>query len=935
MTWLAILIVCFAEGHDPELPYLEDQGRYLTQEEVFVPLVRGKRAGLYSKADWAQAIDATWGTGPTTADKLALFDFVWQDIHDHYGAFHNTEVRIQEIRERYRSEIAGGVSRGRFAGIMTHFMFQLKELHTSISDNPVIWGTPLNPGVPIMIVGAWSGVSHFGAALTPLSDGTALVYRVAPNHVLGLEPGDVVLGYHGRPWRELYAELIKAELPIRRHGGIGSTDEALAHSLDMAVGENWHLFDSIDIRKFSTGETVSLATAALVNQSGQVYGNEQLPVAGVPMPDWTTNNHLTWGRVTNTNVGYIYVGSWSTNTAVDIENKFYQAILELQDTDGLIVDFRRNLGGYMLMAHRGYALLFNKIMRLCAFDVRGNDADDFFSVKPHPQFGARRFTFATSPDTYYNQPIAVLSGPGAQSNGDWESIRMRAHEKVRSFGKPSNGGFTSSDNPKINDSNWWYQKATGSGYVLVDNHYLTHVGSPVDEEVWLTPEDTALGIDTVVTRALSWIDMKNRAEPDHVYYLPEINSDGPGEALLSLVNPNDHEVTIHVEGIGSNGISYGPSSTTRSLAPGAMHAYGVNEWFPGVVDLADWIRITSSAEIAVYVELLGEGTSSAYRPGSELTQQQVVPHIAVDSEKFETHLAAVNGAAWGMSVDLTGQGVALGWNQFGNPWTQSQQDILNWWQEDLPGWVTVVGDRQQLSMMEWFAYRDGTLGKAALGLSTSGSRQLKFLHIAKETQVFWTGLVYLNPSSAEASVQETYYSDNGQVVGIRDLVLAAGQKTVVLVDASTAEVPNASWLEVQSDQDLFGYQLFGSAEGRAQRFVVGLPAAGEPSDSLIFDRVPTSTDDWTGLVMVNTSDHAASIRLELRDSEGQVLTTHVVNSVPGKSKLTRLVKDLFPDHWQAGAWIKGASTESIWSGFLLWGDAGAEREYLSGVDARP
>jgi hypothetical protein len=78
-----------------------------------------------------------------------------------------------------------------------------------------MYTTPLNPGTPILVdVSAdgvfLGGVSHFGAGLTVLPDGSLLVYMVTPNHPLGLEPGDIVLGYEGVPWKNLVRELIAA-----------------------------------------------------------------------------------------------------------------------------------------------------------------------------------------------------------------------------------------------------------------------------------------------------------------------------------------------------------------------------------------------------------------------------------------------------------------------------------------------------------------------------------------------------------------------------------------------------------------------------------------------------------------------------------------------------------------------------------------------------
>jgi hypothetical protein len=463
-----------------------------------------------SAQDWARLVDATWGAGPPTSEKLRVFDTVWNEVDRRFAAFVNLDADITAFRDRYRPEIARGVSRGRFAAILNQFALSLKEAHTLLMDQLVNWATDPRPGVPLFAVGAWLDDSRFGASLTPLPDGSLLVFRALPNHVLGLEPGDIVLGYDGVPWRALYRELLDAELPLHLTWVLASTDESMEHCMLMSVGLNWHLFDTMDVVKYRTGETQHLPTAPLAIQVGHIAGNEQLPVPGVPMPDLEKNIFVTWGIVEGRQVGYIYVASWSPDEQYAISDKFYEAVhtlLNHSQTKGLIIDFRLNVGGYMLVAHRGYSLLFGEDVAKVAYDVR-DDPTDHMSLKPHPFFTADLFTIPGGPRSY-GKPIAILTGPGAVSNGDWESLRLRFHPMARSFGKPSNGAFSSETNVSVG-SDWYFSNTYGVGYLVEGHRYLVHSGAPVDEPVWLKPEDVARGRDTVVEAALSWIE---RSQP--------------------------------------------------------------------------------------------------------------------------------------------------------------------------------------------------------------------------------------------------------------------------------------------------------------------------------------------------------------------------------------------------------------------------------------
>jgi len=473
------------------------------------------KIGHTTVAEWRERIDAQWGPGVDTAEKLRLFDLAWTELDEGYGAYMNLDVDMRALRRRYRSEIRDGVSRGRFAAIMNHLSLAMQDAHTVIMSRSVNWNTPIRPGTPLFVVGAWTDVGGFGACLTPMPDDSLLVVRARPNHVLGLEPGDLVLGYDGVPWRELYPLLLEAELPIRLQFTWGSTRRSMDHAMLVSAGLNWHLFDTIEIQKYGTDEVVSLPTDLLVHQWGTVWGNEQLPVPGVEMPDFVAEDYITWGVVEGTQIGYIYVASWHWEDQYRISEQWAEAIDELMhhhDTTGLIVDFRINYGGYMLEAHDGYALLFDERIADFAFDVRGSP-DDHLDMVPHPTFTSRLFTIPGDPATFYGGPIAVLTGPGAVSNGDWESLRMGYHPSVRRFGLPTNGAFTSSDTPHLG-ADWYFSKATGSGYLVHDHGYLAHTGVEPDVEVWLDRDDVAAGRDTVVETAIRWIRSHEPRRPE-------------------------------------------------------------------------------------------------------------------------------------------------------------------------------------------------------------------------------------------------------------------------------------------------------------------------------------------------------------------------------------------------------------------------------------
>ena len=460
-----------------------------------------KRLGHYTLTDWRRVIDSTWGPGLPVSEKLAIFDSFWNVIDDSFACFNNLTVNWDSLRTAYRPEIEDTVSCGRFAAIMNHLGMALREGHTNVKDSLVNVNTELLPGVPVWVVAGWGEVGHFGAGLTPLPDSSLLVYRVAENHPLGLERGDVVLGYDQRPWTDILRELQEAQLPIRRQWIWGSCSTAMTHSLLNGAGVNWHLFDTIDIVKYATGDTVHLPTSLLAGDTMHLFATDQMDIPGVPMPATDSTLSVTRGVVSGTRIGYIYSWRWYNNS----QTEFYNAVHALvSDTTlkGMIIDFRYNEGGGMLEGDPGLQFLFRDTVATVCFSVRSDPANHFAMKVISP---ASLYVIYGN-GTGYDKPIAVLVGPGAVSAGDQVAFRMTFHPRVKTFGKSTNAAFNSPRIPSM-PTGWYARFAPYEACLASDTTYfLTHREFAVDVPVWHTRDAVARGEDTVVTAAMAWID---------------------------------------------------------------------------------------------------------------------------------------------------------------------------------------------------------------------------------------------------------------------------------------------------------------------------------------------------------------------------------------------------------------------------------------------
>jgi hypothetical protein len=495
------------------------------------------------KSEWQHIIDSTWGPGDSLSRKLEIFNTYAKAIHDKSDVLNSLNLIWDSLCNHYRSQIKESTSKGAFSAILSHFAYDIKDGHTRAGDSIVVW-TALNPGVPILLLGSYLPVEHFGAVTTVLTDSTTLVLRVVPNHPLNLQPGDIILGYEGVLWKNLVRELLDGGLPmIATTGGCKSADTYQNLS---GAGLNWHLFNTIDIIKNSNGDTVHLSVLPLLNLNlPEMINNEQLAIPNIAFPkfNWweavASDTVVTYGIYENTNIGYIFLAQ--EFPTINAEEQFYEAINALKNTDALIIDMRLNYGGWALF-DKAFELLFNEFHKTIEHAVRCSPTT--FDLCPNGNWEDLQID-GKNPD-YYDRPIAVLLGPTCISNGDMTAQRLRYHPMVRFFGASSDAshGFLRS----ITDF-----FGMGLFYSSGDLYHTSNPGVllnrrefPIDYPVWFNKDDVAKGIDPIVEKSLDWIN--NLAYGHSVTTDKLVYSAGKDTIKTSAIieNPNSHELSARL-----------------------------------------------------------------------------------------------------------------------------------------------------------------------------------------------------------------------------------------------------------------------------------------------------------------------------------------------------------------------------------------------------
>jgi len=483
------------------------------------PPARRLRSGLTSLARMSRSeldglIDAYWGEGAPAADKLAIFDKFWSYADAHYAAFQGIRVDWRAERRRYRDEVAAGVSRGRFAAIMNQLSLALRDSHSLALDWPVNVDTVPDRGVPLFGLSGWVA-DPSGACMTAQRDGSALVYSAMPDHPLGLEPGDRILGYDGVPWRVLYKRLLRWELPLWPISW-GSSRSAYEHTFVMSAGLNWHLFETMDIAKHDGG-IMHQPTSLMPGPLFWGFCAEQLAIPGVPKPAYFSGDFATGGIVEDSNVGYVYVWSFDGAAREDFAAVVHQ-LTQVDQVDGLIIDLRFNDGGIMSAPFDALGELAAHPTPTIAMDGRASEHRHFAmkEVVPPSEFlldyayDDEAGTKERVPGSFAG-PVALLVGPGAVSAGDIAALVTTYLPRSRTFGRSTAMAVGLPTQPALGTEldlgpDWFARVAeTNAFHVRSPGNYLIHDEFPVDQRVWLRPRDVAAGKDTVVEAALRWL----------------------------------------------------------------------------------------------------------------------------------------------------------------------------------------------------------------------------------------------------------------------------------------------------------------------------------------------------------------------------------------------------------------------------------------------
>ncbi|NOY21885.1 MAG: hypothetical protein GXO70_00020 [Acidobacteria bacterium] len=439
------------------------------------------------------------------------------------------------------------------------------------------------------------------------------------------------------------------------------------------------------------------------------------------------------------------------------------------------------------------------------------------------------------------------------------------------------------------------------------------------------------------------------SEPFHLYF-PLVREDEDFTSHIGIINPTADDVLYSIQVIGDNGcLVY---SAENGTIPGNGRIW-LNP-LKAKVQAPCWVMLSSSAQLAGYTSLVSRDLDrSSFLPAvSNLSEQLVVPHIAPESDYWDTETALVNVSDQIPVVNYLSPGeevIAL--NSLNMKFGETSFDWLTdvyggAYPETFSGWGIISSDIPVLSGVETFRKKGEDIQQLAgfvLKDSSNTGPVLYFPHVDVQGVYWWTGIALENVSENDTELTLTPYDENGTALEAVTFPLSANSKVVDIVQNFWATngktYPTATaWVKAEAGNggELVGFELFGTLEGKGDRLLAGVPGASEPVTGLIFPHVSNDPDYWTGIAVLNTGSTSCTLTVEALDNSGTVLQTeNPVDLLQPNEKWVLLAKDIFTGGLPVGTTQIRVHGDEPMVGFELWGNLMPQQDYISGISAIP
>ena len=207
------------------------------------------------------------------------------------------------------------------------------------------------------------------------------------------------------------------------------------------------------------------------------------------------NKNIKYGIYNN--IGYISIQSF------DLDKTFYNDILNLiisyKDMDGIIIDVRDNLGGFISNSDIVAGAFTDKEV-LCW-------KSRFRNGLSHNDFGNWiNYYVEPTASLAFLKPVTILTNKKSSSAAEFFCLSMHALPKTTIIGDTTDG--TISDNEYHDLPNGWIYRMSISTTATIDGKIYESKGIPPDIPLWISKHDSIIGKDDIFEKAVDIINSK-------------------------------------------------------------------------------------------------------------------------------------------------------------------------------------------------------------------------------------------------------------------------------------------------------------------------------------------------------------------------------------------------------------------------------------------
>ncbi len=156
---------------------------------------------------------------------------------------------------------------------------------------------------------------------------------------------------------------------------------------------------------------------------------------------------------------------------------------------------------------------------------------------------------------------------------------------------------------------------------------------------------------------------------------------------------------------------------------------------------------------------------------------------------------------------------------------------------------------------------------AATELIVEGSETLYIPHIATDTETFWTGFSFLNPTDTAINSTVTLYDANGEVSYTYSFTTSPHTKLVNVIEGMFPDIDtNSQWGIIKSDGKLIGLELYGTYSAGICGFSLGANALSDGVIPFIYK----GEGLWSGVAFANPDIETAKVFVRLTGKDGSL-----------------------------------------------------------------